>query len=145
MDARIDVLRALGMELGDAHVIRNAGARVTDDVLRSLALSTQVLDVNSVVLLQHSRCGVAGVTDDELRTRTGAPISFHAISDHAASLADDLDQILRQRYLAPIRSVIGAVLDVETGAVDEVLRWERTSPAHPTATPTKHGIATLMG
>src|SRR5205085_7683696 len=76
MDARIDVFAALGLHLGEAHVIRNAGGRVTDDVLRSLALSTHVLGVSTVVVMQHTTCGLAGVTDDELRRRTGATLGF---------------------------------------------------------------------
>ena len=72
MDARIDVFAALGLHLGEAHVIRNAGGRVTDDVLRSLALSSHVLGVDTVVVMQHTKCGVAGVSDEELRRMTGA-------------------------------------------------------------------------
>src|SRR4051795_6888480 len=71
MDARIDVFAALGLHLGESHVIRNAGGRVTDDVLRSLALSCHVLGVETVVLMQHTKCGLTGVTDDELRSITG--------------------------------------------------------------------------
>ena len=67
MDARIDVFAVLGLHLGEAHVIRNAGGRVTDDVLRSLALSSHVLGVDTVVVMQHTNCGLAGVTDQELR------------------------------------------------------------------------------
>src|SRR5215212_9298893 len=71
MDARIDVFAALGLHLGEAHVIRNAGGRVTADVLRSLALSCHVLGVDTVVVMQHTQCGLAGVTDEELRGFTG--------------------------------------------------------------------------
>ena len=67
MDARIDVFAVLGLHLGEAHVIRNAGGRVTDDVLRSLALSSHVLGVDTVVVMQHTKCGLAGVTDEELQ------------------------------------------------------------------------------
>src|SRR5438094_2361995 len=76
MDARIDVFAVLGLHLGEAHVIRNAGGRITDDVLRSLALSSQVLGVDTVVVMQHTKCGLAGVTDDELRRLTGADLGF---------------------------------------------------------------------
>src|ERR1700710_2847116 len=76
MDARIDVFAALGLHLGEAHVIRNAGGRVTDDVLRSLTLSSHVLGVDTLVLMQHTRCGLAGVTDGELREKTGADLGF---------------------------------------------------------------------
>ena len=64
MDSRIDVFAVLGLHLGEAHVIRNAGGRVTDDVLRSLALSSHVLGVETVVVMQHTQCGLAGVTDE---------------------------------------------------------------------------------
>ena len=79
MDARIDVFAVLGLHLGEAHVLRNAGGRVTDDVLRSLALSCHVLGVDTVVVMQHTKCGLAGVTDDELRTLTGADLGFFPI------------------------------------------------------------------
>src|SRR2546428_6363449 len=71
MDARIDVFAALGLHLGEALVVRNAGGRVTDDVLRSLALSVNVLDVDAIVVMQHTKCGLAGVTDEELQELTG--------------------------------------------------------------------------
>ena len=91
MDARIDVFAVLGLHLGEAHVIRNAGGRVTDDVLRSLALSSHVLGVDTVVVMQHTKCGLAGVTDEELRERTGADLGFFPIDDHAAALREDID------------------------------------------------------
>ena len=87
MDARIDVFAVLGLHLGEAHVLRNAGGRVTDDVLRSLALSAHVLGVDTLVVMQHTKCGLAGVTDDELREHTGADLGFFPIDDHAAALA----------------------------------------------------------
>src|SRR3954454_6685413 len=76
MDARIDVFAVLGLHLGEAHVIRNAGGRVTDDVLRSLALSSHVLGVDTVVVMQHTKCGLVGVDDEELRRLTGAELGF---------------------------------------------------------------------
>src|SRR5438874_11952947 len=94
MDARIDVFAALGLHLGEAHVIRNAGGRVTDDVLRSLTVSTHLLGVDTVVLMQHPKCGLAGVTDDELRELTGAELGFLPIDDHAAALREDIDLLV---------------------------------------------------
>src|SRR3954451_16885983 len=76
MDARIDVFAVLGLHLGEAHVLRNAGGRVTDDVLRSLALSTQVLGVDTLLVMQHTKCGLAGVTDEDLRRLTKADLGF---------------------------------------------------------------------
>ena len=125
MDARIDVFAVLGLHLGEAHVLRNAGGRVTDDVLRSLALSTHVLGVDTVVVRQHTKCGLAGVTDAELRERTGADLGFFPIDDHAAALQEDIDLLISTAFLQPIQAIAGLVYDVETGHVDDVLRWHR--------------------
>ncbi|MFN0091831.1 MAG: beta-class carbonic anhydrase [Acidimicrobiales bacterium] len=126
MDARIDVFASLGLHLGEAHVIRNAGGRVTEDVLRSLALSTHVLGVDTAVVMQHTKCGLAGVTDDELRRLTGANLGFLPIDDHAAALREDIDALSRTPYLEKLVVVAGFVFDVESGEIDDVVRWERT-------------------
>jgi len=125
MDARIDVFAALGLNLGEAHVIRNAGGRVTDDVLRSLVLSSQVLGVNTVVVMQHTKCGLAGVTDEELKRLTGADMGFLPIDDHAAALREDIELIASKSYLHTMETIAGFVYDVETGKIDDVVRWER--------------------
>jgi carbonic anhydrase len=125
MDARIDVFAVLGLHLGEAHVIRNAGGRITDDVLRSLALSIHVLGVDTVVVMQHTKCGVAGVSDEQLRAMTGADLDFFAFDDHAAALREDVDVLTSTAYLAPLTTVAGLVYDVETGELDDVIRWAR--------------------
>jgi carbonic anhydrase len=125
MDARIDVFAALGLHLGEAHVIRNAGGRVTEDVLRSLALSTHVLGVDTVVVMQHTKCGLAGVTDDALRTLTGADLGFLPIDDHAAALREDIDQLRTTPFLSRLEVIAGFVYDVESGEIHDVVRWER--------------------
>jgi carbonic anhydrase len=125
MDARIDVFAVLGLHLGEAHVIRNAGGRVTDDVLRSLALSSAVLGVDTAVVMQHTKCGLAGVTDEELRQLTGSDIGFLPIADHAAALREDVDTLAHTPYLSGIWTIAGCVYDVESGALDDVVRWER--------------------
>jgi carbonic anhydrase len=125
MDARIDVFAALGLHLGEAHVIRNAGGRVTDDVLRSLALSCHVLGVDTVIVMQHTKCGLAGVTDEELQRITGSDLGFLPIDDHAAALREDLGVLSETPYLSPLRVVAGFVFDVESGEIDDVVRWER--------------------
>jgi carbonic anhydrase len=127
MDARIDVFAALGLHLGEAHVIRNAGGRVTEDVLRSLALSSHVLGVDTVVVMQHTQCGLAGVTDEELRSRTGADLDFLPIDDHVAAVRDDVELIVQTPYLAPVEVVAGFVYDVISGTVDHVVSRERGS------------------
>lgn len=125
MDARIDVFAALGLHLGEALVIRNAGGRVTEDVLRSLALGCHVLGVDSVVVMQHTKCGLAGVTDDELRRLTGADLGFLPIDHHAEALREDIAVLTDQTYLAPLNEIAGFVYDVESGEIEDVLRWSR--------------------
>jgi len=125
MDARIDVFAVLGLHLGEAHVIRNAGGRVTDDVLRSLALSSGVLGVDSVVVMQHTGCGLAGVSDAELRALTGADLGFFPIDDHSEALREDVELLARAPYLSRLALIAGLVYDVQSGELDDVIRWER--------------------
>lgn len=127
MDARIDVSAVLGLKLGEAHVIRNAGGRVTQDVVRSLALSTHVLGVNTVVVMQHTECGLAGVSNEQLRSLTGAEFDFLPIDDHAAALREDVALLTERHFLEPLKVIAGLVYDVETGALKVVLRWEPPS------------------
>ncbi len=126
MDARIDVFAVLGLHLGEAVVIRNAGGRVTDDVLRSLALSTHVLGVDTVVVMHHTKCGLAGVTDEELQKLTGADLGFFPIDDHAAVLREDITLLTTRAYLEPLKNIAGFVYDVERGEIDDVVRWNRS-------------------
>jgi carbonic anhydrase len=131
MDARIDVFAVLGLHLGEAHVIRNAGGRVTDDVLRSLALSSGILGVDTAVVMQHTKCGLAGVSDDELRRLTGADLGFFPIDDHAAALREDITLLADTPYLHRLHTIAGFVYDVETGELGDVVRWEREGPGAP--------------
>jgi carbonic anhydrase len=125
MDARIDPLAVFGLRPGEAHVVRNAGGRVTADVLRSLALSTAILGADAVVVMQHTGCGLAGVSDEELRERTGADLEFLPIGDHAATLRLDVELLAATPFLSGLRSVAGFVYHVETGGIDDVVRWDR--------------------
>lgn len=118
----------LGLHLGEAHVLRNAGGRVTDDVLRSLALSTHVLGVDTVVIMLHTRCGFAGVTDEELRAYTGADLGFFPIDDHEAALREDIALLSKTPFLVPLSVIAGFVYDVESGETRDVVRWERAAP-----------------
>lgn len=124
MDARIDVFAILGLHLGEAHVLRNAGGRLTEDVLRSLALSCHVLGVDTVVFMQHTKCGLEGVTDAALKDLTGADIGFLPIHDQAAAVRDDIETLIATPYLSRITTVGGFVYDVESGEIDGVVRWE---------------------
>jgi carbonic anhydrase len=127
MDARIDVFAALGLHLGEALVIRNAGGRVTNDVLRSLALAAHVLGVETVVVMQHTKCGLTGVTDEELQEITGADLGFLSIAEHDRAMREDVETLATTPYLGPLKVIAGFVFDVETGHIDDVVRWERSS------------------
>ena len=98
---------------------------MTDDVLRSLALSGGILGVDTVVLMQHTQCGLEGASDVDLRGRTGADIEFLPIDDHSASLRHDVDVLVRTPYLWWLRAIAGFLYDVETGEVEDVVRWTR--------------------
>lgn len=129
MDARLDLLGALGLEIGDAHFLRNGGGRVTPDVIRSLALSTHALGTTEVGVIHHTDCGMSGTTNEELRALVGttperaravADVDFLPFDDAAASVRVDL-VALRDSGVLPDDTVTwGAVYDVDTGRVTEV-------------------------
>ncbi|MFI7243773.1 beta-class carbonic anhydrase [Streptomyces qinglanensis] len=125
MDARLDLHRALGLELGDCHTIRNAGGVVTDDVIRSLTISQRALGTRSVVLIHHTNCGLLNLTEDfrhELELEVGQRPSW------AVESFKDLDQDVRQSiervrtspFLQHRDDVRGFVFDVTTGLLREV-------------------------
>jgi carbonic anhydrase len=117
MDARIEPLRVLGLEVGDAHVIRTAGGRVGEEVLASLAVSAHLLGVRTVMVMHHTNCGLVGVTEEELRRRTGAEVAFRPISDHEASFREDVQRLTSNSYLGPVTTTAGLLLDTGSGVV----------------------------
>ena len=125
MDARIDVFAVLGLHLGEAHVLRNAGGRLTEDVIRSLALSVHILGVDTVVIMQHTKCGLEGVTDSQLADVTGADLGFLPIHDQASDLREDIARLTELPFLDPVRAIAGFVYDVESGQLTLVVNWER--------------------
>jgi carbonic anhydrase len=84
--------------------------------------------VDTVIVMQHTKCGLAGVTDAELRERTGADLPFFPIDDHATALRQDVDLLAGTPYLGTVRTISGYVFDVDTGQIDDVIRWERPAP-----------------
>ena len=128
MDARIDVHKILGLEEGDAHVIRNAGGLVTDDVIRSLVLSQRVLGTEEVIVMQHTGCGMLDLPEDdiagELERETGKrpDFSFGAFSDLHASVREGVEALVANAFLKD--SVRGFVYDVDTGRLSEVTQGD---------------------
>lgn len=121
MDSRIDPLGLFGLKRGDAKILRNAGARVTDDVLRTLILAVNLLAVERVLVMPHTDCGMAKVTDDEVHAITARrgfdtrSLDFHTVPDQDAALRHDLLRIRTSPFLPPGMPVGGAVYDVHTG------------------------------
>jgi carbonic anhydrase len=126
MDARLDVYRLLGINEGEAHVIRNAGGVVTDDVIRSLAISQRLLGTREVILIHHTDCGMLTFTDDDfkrsIREETGVvpPWSTEAFSDLAEDVRQSLRRIENSPFVTRHESVRGFVFDVATGKLEEV-------------------------
>jgi len=129
IDSRIEPLAMLGLVPGDAKVIRNAGARVTDDALRSLVLAVNLLGVLRVAVVAHTDCALAQSTDAELRAQVSEQVAadasgweFHAIGDQAAALGEDIARIRGCPLLPADLAVGGFVYDVETGLLEQIMR-----------------------
>jgi carbonic anhydrase len=126
MDARLDPAKVLGLQEGDAHVIRNAGGVVSDDALRSLAISQNLLGTEEIVLIHHTDCGMLTFTDDEfaqkLEAETGERPEWraHAFDDLEQNVKDSIDRIRRSPFVPRTDNVRGFVYEVETGALREV-------------------------
>ncbi len=126
MDARLNPYGILGLTEGDAHVIRNAGGVVTDDVIRSLAISQRLLGTEEIVLLHHTGCGMLTFSDDDFRGQiaqeTGVKPSWAA--EAFGDLDEDVHQSIARIQASPFiprkDAVRGFVYDVETGALREV-------------------------
>jgi carbonic anhydrase len=127
MDARIDPAKALGLQEGDAHVIRNAGGRASEDALRSLIISQQLLGTQEVVVIHHTDCGMLTFSDDQLRSQLrerfdadASHIAFLPFPDLAQSVRDDVAAIRRSPFIAPETAISGFIYDVRTGALTPV-------------------------
>ena len=128
IDTRIEPLAVLGLRPGDAKILRNAGGRVTSDVLRSLVLATKLLGVTHVVVMHHTDCALAGRSEEQIRqaigdpqTSTESPWEFLAMPDPDAALAADTDEIARCTRLPEGVAVEGWRYDVRTGRVKQMV------------------------
>jgi carbonic anhydrase len=126
MDARVRVFEIFDLIQGDAHILRNAGGVVTDDAIRSLALSQRKLDTREVIIVQHTNCGLNLVTEDgfkyELEEATGLrpPWSIEAFRDVRSSVRQSIARVKRSPFVPHTDIVRGFVYDVHTGELDEV-------------------------
>ena len=126
MDARLNVYGILGLAEGEAHVIRNAGGVVTEDVIRSLAISQWLLGTREIILVHHTDCGMLTFTDDEVKadieSKTGLRPHFalEAFSDLENDIRQSIARIKASPFVASKDSVRGFVYDVHTGRLQEV-------------------------
>ncbi len=126
MDARLDPQRVLGLERGDAHVIRNAGGVVDDDAIRSLAISQNLLGTEEIVLIHHTDCGMLTFTDEQfaaqLERETGQRPDWHAhaFGDLEGDVRAGIERIRASPFVPNADQVRGFVYEVETGALREV-------------------------
>jgi len=126
MDARLDVHKILGLEEGDAHVIRNAGGVITDDEVRSLTISQRLLGTREVILIHHTDCGMLTFSDDEFKAQIHEEVGMkpHFSMESFSDLEEDVHQSVARIQASPFiphkQSVRGFIYEVETGRLREV-------------------------
>jgi len=126
MDARLDVHKILGLEEGDAHVIRNAGGVITDDEIRSLTISQRLLGTREVILIHHTDCGMLTFSDDELKAQIHEDVglkphfSMESFSDLEVDVRQSIARIKASPFIPHKESVRGFIYEVETGRLREV-------------------------
>jgi carbonic anhydrase len=126
MDARLDVHKILGLQEGDAHVIRNAGGVITDDEVRSLTISQRLLGTREVILIHHTDCGMLTFSDDELKAQIHEEVGMkpHFSMESFSDLEEDVRQSVARIQASPFiphkESVRGFIYEVESGRLREV-------------------------
>jgi carbonic anhydrase len=127
MDARLHPEKALGINIGDSHMIRNAGGRVSPDALRSLAISQQLLGTNEIYIIHHTDCGMVTFKNEDIRgllkERLGADasdIDFLPFGDSEKSVLDDIAIVKNSPLINPGTPIVGFLYDVRTGKVSVV-------------------------
>lgn len=127
MDARISINEVLGLKLGEAHILRNAGGIVTDDVLRSLIVSHELLGTERIFIINHTECGMATFKDEDLQKRLSekyksdaSNIKFLSFGDIKENIESQMEIIRNSPFLSDIISVHGFIYDIRTGKISEV-------------------------
>lgn len=128
IDSRIDPLKVLGLAPGDAKIIRNAGARVTDDALRSLSLAHNLLGAKRICVIAHTECAMVGISEHDLQARVAkaanvahCDIDLLPVDDQLATLATDLERIRNSPLLQNVTDLGGFIFNVRTGELTQVL------------------------
>lgn len=140
MDARLHVSAILGLEVGDAHIIRNAGGVVTDDVIRSLVISQRLLGTKEIILIHHSDCGMLTFSDDDVKAQIKAdtgirpPFSLEAFPDVEDDVRQSIARVKASPFIPHRDSVRGFVYDVTTGRLNEVVADRELTGASAGAT-----------
>ncbi|MCC7013348.1 MAG: carbonic anhydrase [Planctomycetes bacterium] len=131
MDSRMAVFALLGLQPGDAHIIRNAGGVVTDDVIRSLVLSQRAMGTRGIVIVQHTDCGLMKISEDQMRAELEAETGlaprfvFEAFRDPFANVRQSMRRLRMSPFLVHHDDILGFVYDVATGRMHEVKLEER--------------------
>ncbi len=129
MDTRIDPLSQFGLKRGDAHILRNAGARVNEDALRSLVLSVQLLGVSAIAVIGHTDCATANITNDSVRLTliekgidpsVVAELDVHPVGNQKQAIRDDLALLATSPLLPHDLQLAGFIFDVKTGELEPV-------------------------
>ncbi len=126
MDTRLIPSRILGLNEGEAHILRNAGGTVTDDAIRSLSLSQNLLGTEEIILLHHTECGMLSITDEEYADRMEAETGerpewpVHAFADVEQDVRDSIARLRESPFIPKKDSIRGFVFDVKTGELTEV-------------------------
>jgi len=127
MDSRIDPLRIIGMSAGDAKILRNAGARVTEDVLRTLILATTLLNVSRVLVMPHTDCRMASGTEEQIHAtileKSGIDtrsVEIRTVTDQVAALKSDLVRIEQFPLLPKGIEIVGAIYNIKTGELKRI-------------------------
>jgi carbonic anhydrase len=126
MDSRLDVHGALGLKIGDAHVMRNGGGVVTDDMIRSLVISQRLLGTRQIILIHHTDCGMLKFTEDEMKDAIEAdtglrpPWATEAFTDLDRSVRNSVARIKKSPFVPHTDQIRGFVFDIKTGLLREV-------------------------
>ncbi len=129
MDARLHPEKFLGLEVGDAHVIRNAGGRVSEDAIRSLVISERLLGTDEIVVIHHTDCGMLTFENEDLMAKIREDLGvdttgrdFLPFPDLEQSVHDDVETLRRSEFIPNDVQISGAIYDVQSGEMREVVR-----------------------